>query len=66
VVRSVVNWTRRDGEELLALAAQAPVKTEVAAFPLAQANVALSRLRLGQLQGAAVLLPNPAKDRPGG
>jgi propanol-preferring alcohol dehydrogenase len=65
MVRSVANLTRRDGEELLALAAQAPVKTEVVVFPLAEANVALSRLRLGQLQGAAVLVPDPAKDRPG-
>jgi propanol-preferring alcohol dehydrogenase len=65
MVRSVANLTRRDGEELLALAAQAPVKTEVVVFPLAEANVALSRLRLGQLQGAAVLLPDPAEDRPG-
>lgn len=56
-VRSVANLTRRDGEELLAIAAQVPVKTEVATFPLAAANNALMQLRQGQLQGAAVLLP---------
>lgn len=56
VVRSVANLTRRDGEELLAVTAQAPIKTEVATFPLAQANIALDRLRRGQIHGAAVLL----------
>ena len=41
VVRSVANLTRRDGEEFLALAPQVPVRTEVEAFPLEQANEAL-------------------------
>ena len=45
VVRSVANLTRRDGEEFLALAPQVPVRTEVEAFPLEQANEALERLR---------------------
>jgi len=55
VVRSVANLTRRDGEELLALAPQVPVRTEVEAFPLDQANEALARLRSGGVLGAAVL-----------
>jgi propanol-preferring alcohol dehydrogenase len=55
VVRSVANLTRRDGEELLALAPRVPVRTEVEAFPLEDANVALDRLRRGQVRGAAVL-----------
>ncbi len=55
-VRSVANLTRRDGEELLALAQQIPVKTEIEAFPLEQANDALARLRHGDLRGAAVLV----------
>src|SRR6266576_3928601 len=55
VVRSVANLTRRDGEEVLALAPRVPVRTEVEAFPLEQANEALERLRRGQIQGAAVL-----------
>jgi alcohol dehydrogenase, propanol-preferring len=55
-VRSVANLTRRDGEELLAIAPQVPVKTEVELFPLIQANEALSRLRDGKIQGAAVLI----------
>jgi propanol-preferring alcohol dehydrogenase len=56
VVRSVANLTRRDGEELLAIAPKVPVKTEVEQFPLIQANEALARLREGKLQGAAVLI----------
>jgi alcohol dehydrogenase, propanol-preferring len=55
VVRSVANLTRRDGEEFLALAPQVPVRTEVEAFPLEDANEALDRLRSGRIQGAAVL-----------
>jgi alcohol dehydrogenase, propanol-preferring len=54
-VCSVANLTRRDGEELLALAPQVPVRTEVEVFPLEQANEALDRLRRGEVRGAAVL-----------
>jgi len=56
-VLSVANLTRRDGEEFLALAPWVPVRTEVETLPLARANEALSRLREGRLQGAAVLIP---------
>ena len=56
-VRSVANLTRRDGEEFMALAPRVPVKTEVVTFPLEKANEALSDLREGRLEGAAVLLP---------
>jgi propanol-preferring alcohol dehydrogenase len=55
-VRSVANLTRRDGEEFLELAPRVPVRTEVEAFPLAEANEALTRLRHGQIPGAAVLV----------
>jgi propanol-preferring alcohol dehydrogenase len=55
VVRSVANLTRRDGEEFLELAPRVPVRTEVEAFRLAQANEALDRLRAGEIRGAAVL-----------
>jgi propanol-preferring alcohol dehydrogenase len=55
IVRSVANLTRKDGEELLAIAPRIPVKTEVEEFPLGMANEALARLRDGRLQGAAVL-----------
>lgn len=54
-LRSVANLTRRDGEEFLALAPTIPVRTEVEVFGLAEANLALERLRAGRLRGAAVL-----------
>ena len=54
-VRSVANLTRVDGEEFLALAPRVPVRVQVEAFPLAEANEALERLRAGRLCGAAVL-----------
>ena len=56
VVRSVANLTRQDGEEFLSLAPQVPIKTKVHAFPLEQANDALTALRDGRIQGAAVLV----------
>ncbi len=56
-VRSVANLTRRDGDELLALAPAAGVRTAVEAFPLARANEALAALRAGRVRGAAVLVP---------
>ncbi len=57
VVRSVANLTRRDAEEFLALAPQVPVRTHTETFPLAAANTALDRLRAGELEGAAVIVP---------
>jgi propanol-preferring alcohol dehydrogenase len=57
VVRSVANLTRHDGHEFLALAPTIPVHTEVEVHPLAEANHALSRLRAGEVRGAAVVVP---------
>jgi alcohol dehydrogenase, propanol-preferring len=57
VVRSVANLTRDDGNELLALAPQVPVRTSVTTYPLERANEALADLRAGRFHGAAVLLP---------
>jgi propanol-preferring alcohol dehydrogenase len=56
VLRSVANLTRADGEEFLQLAPQVPVRTQVEEFPLADANTALERLRMGKVRGAAVLV----------
>jgi alcohol dehydrogenase, propanol-preferring len=61
VLRSVANLTRRDGKELLELAPQVPVSTEIEALPLAAANEALARLRAGEVRGAAVLQVVPAE-----
>jgi propanol-preferring alcohol dehydrogenase len=57
VVRSVANLTRRDGEEFLALAARAGIRSHGRPYPLAAANEALADLRGGRLEGAAVLVP---------
>jgi propanol-preferring alcohol dehydrogenase len=55
-VRSVANLTRRDGEEFLPLASRVPIRTNVTTFSLAEVNVALERLRRGQLEGSAVIV----------
>jgi alcohol dehydrogenase, propanol-preferring len=54
---SVANLTRRDSQEFFEIAPRVPVVTTVQSFRLDQANEALSRLRDGRLQGAAVLIP---------
>jgi len=53
---SVANLTRADGDEFLALALEAGVRTEVVTYPLEAANGALADLRAGRLSGAAVLV----------
>jgi propanol-preferring alcohol dehydrogenase len=54
---SVANLTRQDGEEFFAIVPQAKVVTQTVPYPLVRANEALSDLRSGRLQGAAVLVP---------
>ncbi len=55
-IQSVANSERRDGEELLALAEEIPIKTEVEEYPLAEVNEVLMRLKEGKVQGGAVLM----------
>jgi len=55
-IKSVANLTRKDGEEFFALAEKIPVITETTTFALEDANIALNKLRQGELQGAAVLV----------
>jgi propanol-preferring alcohol dehydrogenase len=54
---SVANLTRQDGLDFLKIAPQAGIRTQTTAFPLDQANEVLTRLRTGQVLGAAVLKP---------
>jgi len=54
-IRSVANLTRADATAFLALAPQVPVRTTVTTYELAQAERALSDLRAGAFEGAAVL-----------
>ncbi len=57
-VLSVANLTRADAREFLAIVPKAGVRTETVRYPLQCANEALSDLREGRLQGAAVLIPS--------
>jgi propanol-preferring alcohol dehydrogenase len=54
-IRSVANLTRRDGDELLALAPSVPVRTHVTDYALGDAQRALEDLRAGRFRGAGVL-----------
>ena len=56
-VKSVTNYTRADAEEFLDLAAKIPVRAEIETFPLEEANRALLRVKRGDVDGAAVLVP---------
>ena len=57
VVRSVANLTRDDARDFLAVAAELQLKIHVRSYPLGDANRALSDLRDGRIEGAAVLVP---------
>jgi propanol-preferring alcohol dehydrogenase len=54
---SVANLTRQDGLELLGKAPQMGIVTRTTRYPLQEANAALSDLRAGRFEGAAVLVP---------
>ena len=54
-VRSVTASTRKDGEELLRIAAEIPIRTQTTSFPLEEANKALQLLKQGKINGAGVL-----------
>jgi len=55
-ISSVANLTRRDGEEFMKIASSFPINTSVQTFPLSKANEAMDDLRIGKVQGAAVLV----------
>jgi propanol-preferring alcohol dehydrogenase len=54
---SVANLTRQDGVEFLRLAPEMGIVTRTTPYPLRDANRALSDLRAGRFEGAAVLVP---------
>jgi propanol-preferring alcohol dehydrogenase len=54
-VQSVANLTRRDGEELLALAPRVGLRPHVVRYRLEDANTALDDLRASRFDGTAVL-----------
>jgi len=55
-IRSVANFTLEDAREFLELAAEIPIETVADVYPLADANLALHRLKDGLIEGAAVLV----------
>lgn len=55
-VRSVANSTRQDVRDLLRLAVEIPIRTEVCTFPLEEANHALQLLKHSRFSGAGVLI----------
>ena len=54
-IKSVANITRKDVQYFLPLAAEIPIIPMVQEFNLMQANEALTLLKHGEIQGAAVL-----------
>lgn len=55
-LRSVTANTRADGEELLRIAAEIPLRPHTTAFPLAEANRALLMLKRDAISGSGVLM----------
>jgi propanol-preferring alcohol dehydrogenase len=55
-LRSVANFTRRDAQEFLTLAAEIPIRTVADTYRLDEANLALRRVSAGEVSGAAVLV----------
>ena len=56
LIRSVANATRDDARQLIGLAGQIPLRTEVQTFPLDAANGALLALKRSEIHGAGVLI----------
>ena len=54
-IRSVTASTRKDGDQLLQIAAEIPIQTKTTSFPLQDANKALLLLKQGKFNGAGVL-----------
>ena len=54
---SVANLTRQDGLNFVRVAPEMGIKTSVQRYALTDANIALSDLRAGRFQGAAVVIP---------
>ncbi len=55
VLRSVANLTRRDGIELLALAPEIPLRTDISTFPLERTRDAIASARSGSPRTPVVL-----------
>jgi propanol-preferring alcohol dehydrogenase len=57
-LKTVANVTARDLQEFLRVAAAIPIRSQVEAYPLEDANRALQELSAGHIRGAKVLKIN--------
>lgn len=55
VIESVANLTRADGEEMMNILRDVPLRTEVTTWPLSRAGDAIDAVRSGRVEGSAVL-----------
>lgn len=55
-LRSVTANTRQDGQELMRVAGEIPIRPQVTTFPLQDATRALQQLKHGGIRGTGVLL----------
>ncbi|MEE8299437.1 MAG: alcohol dehydrogenase, partial [Thermodesulfobacteriota bacterium] len=55
-IKSVANVSRKDVIEFLELAARIPIKPEIEAYALEDANKAIIELKEGKIKGAKVLV----------
>jgi propanol-preferring alcohol dehydrogenase len=62
MIRSVANVTRQDVQECLRLAVEIPLRPEVTRYPLREANLALRKIRSGNVRGAGVLIVEQPAD----
>ena len=58
-IRSVANATRQDGEDLLKIAAEIPIRTTITVFPLEEVNEVLKLMKDSKIDGAAILKTSP-------
>lgn len=58
MIVSVANLTREDGRAFLEAADKSGIEPVVEVYALEDANIALTRLKSGDIQGAAVLIPD--------
>jgi propanol-preferring alcohol dehydrogenase len=58
MLRSVANSTRSDVREMLEIAAEIPIHTEVETFPLEETNEALRRMKMSEIRGSGVVVLN--------
>lgn len=54
-LQSVANATRRDAQELLALAPEIPLRADVQVFRFAQINSALQQLKRSRIRGSSII-----------